>query len=126
MWNHHLLSTVAARPHWMTIPGGSQQYIDAVMKDFPKDKVHMSCPVTSIEDINGKVILQFENDDEELYDHVILACHGDQALEIIRDGGTEEERSILSGFKTSENVAYLHSDLSVSPSSLSRPLQSHL
>ena len=113
MWNHHLLSTVAERPSWMTIPGGSKQYIDAVMKDFPKDRVHMQTVVTSIEDINGKVILQLE-DDEDLFDHVILACHGDQTYYMIRGGGTEEERSILSHFKTTENIAYLHSDLSVS------------
>ncbi|KAI9724226.1 MAG: hypothetical protein M1828_003971 [Chrysothrix sp. TS-e1954] len=115
MWNHHLLTTVARRPPWMTIPGGSRQYIDAVMKDFPMDNVHLKCPVVSIEDINGKIILQFENDEEELFDHVILACHGDQAHEIIKDGGTEEERSILSNFKTSENTAFLHSDASLMP-----------
>lgn len=113
LWNHHLLSTLATRPAWMTIPGGSQQYIDAVLKDFPKDSIHLNSRVIGVEDINGKVILQFE-EEEELFDHVVLACHGDQAMEIIKDSGTEEERSILSGFKTSQNVAYLHSDLSVS------------
>lgn len=112
LWNHHLLSTVAARPSWRTIPGGSQQYIDAVMKDFPQDKVHLNKPVTAIEDINGKIILQ-SDEEEDLFDHVILACHGDQAFDIIQDGGTEEERAILGSFQTNENVAYLHSDLAV-------------
>lgn len=114
LWNHHILSTLAARPDWMTIPGGSKQYIDAVMKDFPKDKVHLQRLVVGIEDINDKLILQFEDDDEELFDHVILACHGDQAMAIVQDGGTQAERAVLSGFQTTENHAYLHSDISVS------------
>lgn len=117
MWNHHLLTTVAARPSWMTIPGGSQQYIDAVMKDFPASNVHLRTHVAGVEDINDKVILQFDdvNKGEELFDHVILACHGDQALDIIRDGGTQEERDILAGFQTTVNTAVLHSDLSLMP-----------
>lgn len=117
MWNHHLLTTVAARPSWMTIPGGSKQYIDAVMKDFPESNVHLKTQVVGIEDINDKVIIQFSNSDdhEELFDHVILACHGDQALDIIRDGGTQEERDILAGFQTTENTAVLHSDPSLMP-----------
>jgi predicted NAD/FAD-binding protein len=47
------------------------------------------------------------------YDHVILATHGNQALDIIRNNATEEENDILNGFKTSKNTAVLHSDLSV-------------
>lgn len=112
MWNHHLLSTVSARPEWRTIPGGSKKYIDAALDGFPRDRIHLRKPVAGIEDINGKVILQFE-EDEDLFDHIILACHGDQACQIISDSGTEEERSILGNFHTTQNVAYLHSDLSV-------------
>lgn len=114
LWNHHLLSTITERPSWMTIKGGSQRYIDALMKDFPQERVHLSCPVRSVQSNNGKVVLQFSGGDYELFDHVILACHGDQAMQIIRAGATEEESSILGDFHTTENTAYLHSDLSVS------------
>lgn len=128
MWNHHLLTTVAARPAWMTIKGGSQQYIDALLKDFPKDRIHLSTPitaVTSLEDEDGKVQVRVRTstgrrkEEGETFDHIILACHGDTATDIIRAGNAlEEELEIMSGFKTSENVAYLHSDLSVRPPSL--------
>lgn len=115
MWNHHLLSTVAARPTWMTIMGGSRQYIDTVMSDFPKDHVHLSTGVKSlrIQD-NEEIRLQLDNGEEETFDHVILATHGDQAMEIIREVATPQEKDIMSGFKTSKNTASLHSDLSVS------------
>lgn len=115
MWNHHLLSTVAARPTWMTIMGGSRQYIDTVMSDFPKDHVHLSTGVKSlrIQD-NEEIRLRLDNGEEETFDHVILATHGDQAMEIIREMATPQEKDIMSGFKTSKNTASLHSDLSVS------------
>ena len=114
MWNHHLLSTVAARPQWMTIPGGSQQYIDAVMASFPKDRVHIGICVKSLRILNdGRAGVLLSDGVEQIFDHVILATHADQALEIIRNTASAEEREILSGFGFSANTAVLHSDLSV-------------
>ena len=116
MWNHHLLSTVAARPTWMTIMGGSKPYIDAVMADFPEDNVHLSTGVRSLSIRNDKrIILQRQDGKEDLFDHVILATHGDQAMDIIRNVASPLETEIMSGFKTSKNTAALHSDLSVRP-----------
>ena len=115
MWNHHLLSTVAARPTWMTIKGGSRQYIDAVMADFPKQRLHLGTGVKSLKVLDDKRLsLRLSDGKDEKFDHVILATHGDQAMEIIRDISTQEERDIMSGFKTSKNTAALHSDLLVS------------
>jgi predicted NAD/FAD-binding protein len=114
MWNHHLLTTVAARPTWMTIMGGSKQYINAVMADFPLERVHLRTGIESLSILNnGQIVLQRMDRKREVYDHVILATHGDQAMEIIRNVATPEETEIISGFKTSENSAVLHSDLSV-------------
>lgn len=117
MWNHHLLTTVAARPTWMTITGGSKQYIDAVMADFPKDRIHLRTTVNSLRIQNNDQI-RIGNIDgkEEIFDHVILATHGDQAMDIVREIATPQEKDIMSGFKTSKNTASLHSDLSVSQS----------
>lgn len=116
LWNHHLLNTIAARPTWMTIPGGTKQYIDIVMKDFPQDRVYLNTAIRTLRNRNdGRVLLLREDGKEEIYDHVILATHGDQAMEIIRDTAMPEETHIMSGFKTSINTAALHSDLSVGP-----------
>lgn len=115
MWNHHLLTTVAARPTWMTIIGGSKQYIDAVMRDFPKDHVHLDTGIQSLSILeNQQLAIHRMDGQREVFDHVILATHGDQAMEIIRDIATPQETEIMSGFKTSKNTAILHSDRSVS------------
>lgn len=113
LWNHHLLNTITTRPPWLTIPGGSNQYIEAVMKDFPQDRVHLNTPVNLAKSDFGSVTLQTAGGFNESFDHVILAIHGDQALDLIHKHGTEEEISILNRFHNSKNTAILHSDLSV-------------
>ena len=114
MWNHHLLNTVAARPTWMTIVGGSKQYVDAIMQDFPKDHVHLNTSIQSLSTLeNGQLAVHQSEGRREVFDHVILASHGDQAMDIIRDIATPQEVEVMSGFKTSKNTAVLHSDRSV-------------
>ncbi|KAM7218772.1 glutamate synthase 1 [NADH], chloroplastic [Rhypophila decipiens] len=118
LWNHHLLSTVAARPPWLTIPLGSQAYIKAVMKGFPSNHVFLNTPVISLtNEEDGKVRLNLDDSSSRVFDHVILATHGDQAYSIIQASANETEKEIMSTFKCSENTAVLHSDLSLMPRS---------
>ncbi|OTB05333.1 hypothetical protein M426DRAFT_21926 [Hypoxylon sp. CI-4A] len=116
MWNHHLLSTVATRPDWLTLENGAKSYIDAVMRGFPPNHLFMKTAVKHLtNDKDGKVRLHLENGKSEVYDHVILATHGDQAYQLIKHSATAEEKEILSSFQTSENTCVLHSDLSHMP-----------
>ena len=115
-WNHHLLSTVARRPQWLTIPAGSSSYIDAVVRELPAGRVLLNTPVRSVSsEADGRVRLHLDGGKSEVYDHVILATHGDQAYSIIQQSATDDERSILSSFRTSQNTAVLHSDLTLMP-----------
>lgn len=119
MWNHHLLSTVSERPPWLTIEGGSKKYIDAVISECPKATVYLGTPVVSAIRRDGRVELKIGGRGGgrmDTFDEVVLACHGDQARELLEKGKTmeREERAILQSFETTPNVAYLHSDLAVS------------
>jgi predicted NAD/FAD-binding protein len=110
------LSTVAARPSWLTIQQGAQAYIDAVMKGFPPNHIFLNTPVETLtNDDDGRVRLHLRDGKTEVYDHVIVATHGDQAHDLILPEADFEEKEILSGFKTSNNTAVLHSDLSLMP-----------
>ncbi|KAF2741033.1 FAD/NAD(P)-binding domain-containing protein [Polyplosphaeria fusca] len=118
LWNHHLLNTVVERPPWLTIEGGSQGYIDAVLKECKRVQIHTSTPVESLARKDGKVLLTLGgqgNGRTEVFDEVVLACHGDQAFSIVGEAATLDEQDILSAFKTTPNMAYLHSDLSLMP-----------
>jgi len=115
LWNHHFLNTVTAKPPWLTILGGAKQYIDAVMTNFPNERLHLKSKVTRVvPDKNGTVVLETMGQ-MEVFDHVILATHGDQALEILGDAANRCEREVLGEFQTSRNVAILHSDLRLMP-----------
>ncbi|KAJ4318081.1 hypothetical protein N0V94_004606 [Neodidymelliopsis sp. IMI 364377] len=118
MWNHHLLTTVSERPPWLTVHRGAKNYIDAVMKECNHVKAHLSVPVQAVQRKDGRVRLTLggkKNGIEEMFDEVILACHGDQARSVLGSSATLEESSILSAFETTPNTAYLHSDLSLMP-----------
>jgi predicted NAD/FAD-binding protein len=117
-WNHHLLSTFAARPEWLTISTGANTYIDKVMQGFPPNHLRLNTTVTALtNEADGRVRLHTQGGHSEVFDHVVLATHGDQAYSIIRNSATEEERSIMRNFRTSPNVAVLHSDTSLMPRS---------
>ncbi|CEI70141.1 unnamed protein product [Fusarium venenatum] len=116
LWNHGLLSTFASRSQWLTIEGGSKAYLDAVMRGFPPNHLFLKTPVRRVAtESNGQVRLHLENGTSALYDHVILATHGDEAFDIIKSSATEQERAIMSCFKTSQNEVVLHSDLDMMP-----------
>ncbi|KUJ09822.1 NAD/FAD-binding-like protein [Mollisia scopiformis] len=116
LWNHHNLSTISAQPEWLTLKDGSRSYIDAVMKDFPSDHVFLNSPVQRVENnASGRVVLYLEDGRTDTFNHVILATHGGQALSILGSSAKDEERSILSCFKTSQNEVLLHSDLTHMP-----------
>lgn len=118
MWNHHLLTTVSERPPWLTVHGGSKNYIDAVMRECKDVHLHLSTPVTSLQRKDGRVRITLDSKAgsiEETFDTVILACHGDQARAILGPSASLEESDILDAFETTPNTAYLHSDLSLMP-----------
>ncbi|KAF2659441.1 amine oxidase-like protein [Lophiostoma macrostomum CBS 122681] len=118
MWNHHLLSTVAERPPWLTVQGGAKTYVDAVMRECGNATVHLDTSVESTVRRDGKVELTLggrRSGEVEVFDEVVLACHGDQARSIVGVNATSDEKKILDAFETTPNVAYLHSDLSLMP-----------
>ncbi|KAF1991720.1 FAD/NAD(P)-binding domain-containing protein [Aulographum hederae CBS 113979] len=116
LWNHHLLTTVAARPPWLTLESFGKSYIDVLMKDFPQERVHLSTPVTALSnEEDGRVKLRFGKNNADVFDHVVLACHGDQATRIISCSATETENKIMGCFETTPNTVYLHSDVSLMP-----------
>ncbi|GAB7349155.1 hypothetical protein MBLNU459_g8094t1 [Dothideomycetes sp. NU459] len=130
MWNHHLLSTLAARPTWLTIKGGSQNYIDAIVRSSESERFHFrtATPVTGVsrvqqaEGIVVDVVYKDPITGQEKtssFDHVVFACHGDDILPLLssrpESGPSKAEQDILGAFRTSENIAYMHSDLSLMP-----------
>lgn len=88
------------------------------MEGFPAGHLFLNTPVRSVKnEPDGRVRLYLDGERSEVYDHVILATHGDEALAIIEASATDEEKDIMSCFHTSQNDAVLHSDTSMLPAS---------
>lgn len=115
--NHGLLQ-ITDRPQWRTIQGGSKQYVEAIKAQF-NGNIMLNTTVLSISDPtpDNKVIVQTDKEQLEV-DHVILACHSDQALRMLKTP-TEDEQRILSAIHYTPNEAVLHCDTQMLPK---RPL----
>jgi len=113
--NHGLLS-VRNRPTWRVVEGGSRSYVQAMIRGF-QDRIRLNARVENIQRTDFHVRLTTANGQMETFDHVVLACHSDQALKILGCGATPTERQVLGAFPYSRNVAVLHTDQSILPRS---------
>ena len=110
--NHGLLS-VRHRPTWRTIKGGSREYVAKMAKRF-SDRVRLSTPIRKVQRSASEVIVTPAHGPPEHFDHVIFACHSDQALRML-DDPTATEQAVLAEFPYERNIAVLHTDEAVLP-----------
>jgi uncharacterized protein len=70
--------------------------------------------VTQVRREREQVMVTDESGHCARYDRVILACHADQALNMLADADPRE-RAVLGEFKYQPNMALLHTDTAVMP-----------
>jgi predicted NAD/FAD-binding protein len=105
--NHGML-TVDDRPTWRVVQGGSARYVEVLTTPFA-DRIRLRHPVRRIMRHAGHVEV-----DGEPFDHVVIACHADQAVALLADP-SNAEREILDALPYEPNEAVLHSDTSLLP-----------
>jgi len=110
--NHGFLETKRRVP-WLTVRGGSREYVRAILAAFPGE-VRTSCPVERVSRPGDGVLVKPLGAAAERFDHLVLACHADQALALLADP-SPEEREILGAFPYRENRVELHRDARVMP-----------
>lgn len=111
-YNHGLLD-ITNRPQWYVIPGGSKQYIEPLLGEL-KNKVELNSTIKAVTRTNEGVALTFANGVVRRFDHVVFACHSDEALNLLGDP-TIEEKSILQGIPYTDNSVVLHTDVGMLP-----------
>ena len=109
--NHGLLD-ISNRPQWYTIEGGSSSYIEPLTAGF-RDRIKLRSPVVNVARADNRVQVSTAHD-TAVFDEVIFACHGRQALELLQDPSVQEQ-SVLGQFQTSGNDVVLHTDISFLP-----------
>ncbi len=111
--NHGLLN-LFQRPTWRVVDGGSRTYVEAMARFF-RDQVRLQTPVQRVRRFWDRVEICPRGTGPEVYDHVIFACHSDQALRILQGDATATEQEVLSAFPYEKNIAVLHTDVSLLP-----------
>jgi hypothetical protein len=108
--NHGLLQ-VTNRPRWRTVQGGSREYVRRLLADLAD--VRLARPVRALSRGADGVRLTAD-DGTARFDHVILACHADEALRLLTDA-TQAERDVLGAIRFQDNLAVLHTDAALMP-----------
>lgn len=114
--DNHAMLQVGGRPEWRVIRGGSHRYVEALTREF-RDRIRLRSPVRSVRRSAGAAHVAWLDGGRErldAFDHVIFACHSDQALALVADP-SDAEREILGAFPYGRNDVALHTDTSILP-----------
>jgi predicted NAD/FAD-binding protein len=134
--NHGMLG-FRDRPRWFTVTGGSARYVEALTGPF-RHRIQLNTPVHSVtrkpdhvelriprrasprqgsagDGSEGERIGEWTGEwATELYDHVIIATHSDQALALLADP-SDQELDVLGAIPYQSNEVVLHTDSSLLP-----------
>ncbi|MGI9542755.1 MAG: NAD(P)/FAD-dependent oxidoreductase [Cyclobacteriaceae bacterium] len=111
--NNHGMLGLNTHFQWYTVEQGSWTYRDRLIAPF-RDRIQVNKGVHQVKRLAGQVEVSTTDGEKQLFDRVILACHADQALDVLEDP-KEEEINLLGQFLYQTNQALLHNDSSVMP-----------
>jgi predicted NAD/FAD-binding protein len=116
--NHGLLQ-IQNRPQWLTVKGGSKQYVQRLLNAINPERFKLINE--AVQKIN---IPDAKSSDQRIeiisargiqyFDEVVMACHSNESLDLLH-GIDEFDRSLLESIPYQENLAILHHDASVLP-----------
>jgi predicted NAD/FAD-binding protein len=113
-YHNHGLIQIGNRPAWRVITNGSRSYVDALTASLSQ-QIRLNSSVESIARNADGVVVQTAQGMEQ-FEHVILACHSDQALRLVNAPDTIEAE-LLRAIPYTRNSVVLHTDESLLPKS---------
>ncbi len=112
-FDNHGLLTVRQHPQWYTVTGGSREYVGRITQEFT-NKIRTGCGVVRVERTAGGLRVHDVSGQSQVYDHVVFACHADDALRMI-EAPNDAHKHILGSFTYQKNTIVVHGDLSFMP-----------
>ena len=108
--NHGLLS-VNQQPQWRSVIGGSREYLRALSQGLSCN-VNLNCRIKAVIPQTQGVLLIDADNQQYRHDGVVLACHGDQASELLAGHAAS---AVLANLRCYSNAIVVHSDVSLMP-----------
>jgi uncharacterized protein len=107
-WHNHGFLGLDTQHPWRTVSGGSRRYVEKLTHPF-KNKIHRNRGVSRVELTASGSRIEFADGSHQEFDRVVIAAHGDQALNMLADP-TPLESNLLGLFHYQKNKAVLHTD----------------
>ncbi|KAL5990379.1 hypothetical protein ACLOJK_011279 [Asimina triloba] len=100
------------RPQWLTVKSRSRTYVHKVKEELENRccQIRTGCEVQSVSTIDGGCCVLDVNGSQETFDGCILAVHSPDALKILGEQATYEERRVLGSFQYVYSDIFLHRD----------------
>ncbi len=111
--NHRFLDAMG-QPVWRTVEGGSQRYVDRIVRHLG-ERLHLRSAVREVRRFATHVEVATDDDTAE-FDHVVIGAHSDQALRMLKEP-TRVEEEVLGAIGYQGNETVLHTDAGVMPRS---------
>lgn len=112
-FDNHGLLTVRDQPQWYTVKGGSAVYVSKLAERL-KGCIKLDCQVTGVIRQGNHVLVEDRHGQTNRYDQVVLACHADQALHVLKHP-TRQEQQILANIRYQPNDIVVHADTAFLP-----------
>ena len=106
-FNNHGMLNINDRPQWLTISGGSINYVNKMIEPFRK-KIKINQNIKYVERKKDHIAIHHK-DRIEKFDWVFFACHSDEALKLIKSPSFHE-KNILKAIPYTDNEVILHYD----------------
>ncbi|GAY45460.1 hypothetical protein CUMW_089610 [Citrus unshiu] len=114
--NHHALQ-IFGRPQWLTVRSRSRSYVDKVIELLESlgCQIKTGCEVRSVLQY-GEGRIEIRGDDfQRVYDGCIMAVHAPDALRMLGNQATFEEKRVLGAFQYVYSDIFLHRDKNFMP-----------
>ncbi len=110
--NHRLLNPLE-RPVWRSVAGGSHCYVKRIAADLRPERM-VNDAAAAVRRTRSGVRVELASGRAIDADHVVLACHADQALRLLAEP-TPDEARVLGRFRYQPNRTILHRDTALMP-----------
>jgi predicted NAD/FAD-binding protein len=112
-FQNHGLVQLKDRPEWRTVDGGSREYVTRLTASFT-DRIRLNQNIARIERSDDQHTVVMADGSSEVFDHVVMACHSDEALRLLAKPSAEEQ-SVLGNINYQGNTVVLHTDTNLMP-----------
>lgn len=117
--------TLALTPPGVSVPGpargvwrpegGVNQIVAALSQDLKDIRVSTLIESISRNPVSGRTEIKDQRGNGDEFDHVIFATQANQALKILNQHATEQQKSILGVFRHESSTLVLHTDRTAMP-----------